>query len=138
MVSAANVLLDISEANGPKSSEVAAMGHWMVVFLKRCENLPVLVLDNKKTLLGAEAIAARYEKCLALDDSQVPDTNDLKEFRMFRWMLSKDMEKHYNEWQRKAVETSKARLQASKLQALEDLKEKVGKQKKDHLLKALH
>ena len=128
VVSAANALLDISGPNGPTAVEVGRMSIWMAIFFKKAENFAHIVADcedcsgrpSRKALPGAEAIQWRFDKCLKLGD-KVVDTADLKEFRMYRWMLSKDQELQYLEWQRKAIVTNKDHMQATQIKALEDL-----------------
>lgn len=105
------------------------MCEWMITFIKRMENVAhtwAEVQDEatgrvtRKALYGSEALKWRYDKCFQAQP-QVPEACDLKEFRQFRWMLSNEENTQVQDWQRVAVEVSRARIAAGKVKALEDL-----------------
>ena len=114
------------------------MSTWMIVFIKRCENFAHVWADEscevagkvaRKALYGSEALRWRYDKCFRAQP-QLPEANDLKEFRMFRWMLPSEENAQVQEWQREAVQTSRARIAAGNVKALEDMEAKTTKDKK--------
>ena len=127
---AVDLLEEIAEGRGPTASEAAKMGLWSTVFLKRCENFCVVEDDDKcektgaitrKTFFGGDALSRRYARCVGTQGVQ--DAADLKDFRSFAWMLSRDESRVVAEWQRHAVVTSSARLKESKAKALKDVEE---------------
>ena len=132
MTSAVDALVDMAEGGGPTAEEISKMSTWMIVFIKRCENFAHVWAEEscevagkvaRKALYGSEALQWRYHKCVRAQP-QLPEAHDLKEFRMFRWMLSSDENAQVQEWQREAVQTSRARIAAGKVKALEDLEAK--------------
>ena len=92
MSNAANLLLDISQAQGPAPEEVAKMTIFLQQFIKRAENFSWVLPDGassskKAGLFGAEAIQFRMRKASAVPIGH-QSQEDMREFRMFRWMLS--------------------------------------------------
>ena len=88
-------------------------------------------MHKRKTLVGAEAMAERYEKCCQLSAGS-HDANDLKEFRAFRWMLTEAQSKQVDAWQRACVHTTKDKLALGKQKALKDLEKEAGEKKARH------
>lgn len=138
MTAAVDALVDMVEGGGPTAEELSKLSTWMMVFMKRCENCSHTWLEEsceipgkvaRKALYGSEALLHRYHMC-CVAQPRVPEACDLKEFRMFRWMLSGEENAQVQEWQREAVETSRARIAVGKVKALEDMEVKTTKEKK--------
>lgn len=138
MTSAVDALVDMAEGGGPTAEELSKLSTWMMVFMKRCENFAHTWHEDpceipgkvaRKALYGSEAILHRYHNCWVMQP-RVPEASDLKEFRMFRWMLGGDENAQVAEWQREAVVNSRARIALGKMKALEDLEAKTSTEKK--------
>ena len=138
MTSAVDALVDMAEGGGPTADELSKLSTWMMVFMKRCENFAHTWHEDpceipgkvaRKALYGSEAILHRYHNCWVMQP-RVPEASDLKEFRMFRWMLGGDENAQVAEWQREAVVNSRARIALGKMKALEDLEAKTSTEKK--------
>ena len=96
--------------------------------VKRAENFAVAYTEgldasgklvSKRTLYGQEAIHYCFERCKGIDGVQ--DTQNLKEFRMFAWMLTTPQHEEFLNWERAAVAGAKRRMADSKAKALEDI-----------------
>ena len=138
MLNGTNALEDIQKSLGPSAKELAAMSHWLQCVHKRAEVLCSCSVEieegsmhKRKTLVGAEAMAERYEKCCQLSAGS-HDANDLKEFRAFRWMLTEAQSKQIDAWERACVHTTKEKLALGKQKALKDLEKEAAKKKARH------
>ena len=119
MTSAVDALVDMAEGGGPTADELSKLSTWMMVFMKRCENFAHTWLEERCEIPEKVARKALYDCWVA--QPRVPEASDLKEFRMFRWMLGGDENAQVAEWQREAVVNSRARIALGKMKALEDL-----------------
>ena len=133
MTTAANAILDMSTGSSPTSKELSQMTTWLLCFHKRCENFAHVVVDAaascssssksaKRHLFGAAAIQHRLKTCRDAPDGAQEDT-DLKELRMFRWLLSDAELKELSSWTSSKVQTSRDRLM-NRQKALQDIEKK--------------
>lgn len=127
---ALNLLTEIYSGRGPTAQEAARMSLWHTIFLKRCENFAMYEEEMAEGKLGrvkmhkwfgSDAIMKRYERAEAQHGCKSPE--DLKEFRSFTWLLSKEKQKIASEWQKHAVSTSASRLKETKANMLKDVEE---------------
>ena len=97
-------------------------------FLKRAENFAHTYGEVQcaqtgrllnKSLYGSAAIDYRFKTCSS--KSGIRDSKDLKEFKIFRWMLSAEQEDVFEGWCRDAIISGKTRCLKTKAKALVDI-----------------
>jgi hypothetical protein len=142
MSSAANCLLDISQAQGPSLAQLGKMSHWIQTFHRSAGNFFRVVGEEevngegkKKTLFGEAAMKWRMQQCMLVDGGH-QDPEHMKEFRMYAWLLSSSELERTKEWQRLAVANSRDKIASMKQKALKDVEEEVAtKNKARHEIK---
>ena len=97
----ANLLQDCIDCHSPSAIDVSRMSSFSILFLKKCEHFcgcdaycpgeAGSMTMKRLELQGQDAIAARFDRCFKAD-SKAKDPNDIKEFRMFRWMLNTEQQ----------------------------------------------
>ena len=136
MSSAANCLLDISQAQGPSLAQLGKMSHWIQTFHRSAGNFFHVVGEEevngegkKKTLFGEAAMKWRMQQCMLVDGGH-QDPEHMKEFRMYAWLLSSSELERTKEWQRLAVANSRDKIASMKQKALKNVEEDVATKKK--------
>ena len=133
---AVNLLSELSMCRGPNAAEAARLSLWHAMFLKKCENFAFYEeehFDGKgraKTLkyFGPEAVTRRYTA--AQNTAGVKSAEDMKAFKTFAWMLSKDQLKMVHTWEKELVSSSASRLKESKAKMIKDAEESLQQKKR--------
>ena len=131
LTSATSMMNDILDNQGPSSAEAAKLSDFAKLVLKKCENycrVPVpseLVerVGGRTTLSGGEGLKFLFEQMA--EKKKVQDSSDLKVLRSFKWMLSTEELRTFDEWEREAVLNARDTMQASKNQAIKDLEKEL-------------
>jgi hypothetical protein len=74
-------------------------------------------------LSGGEGLKFLFEQMA--EKKKVQDSSDLKVLRSFKWMLSTEELRTFDEWEREAVLNARDTMQASKNQAIKDLEKEL-------------
>ena len=128
LTAATNLLQDIADGKSPSGPELAKLGDFVVCFAKKAEHFAHCPNDDPasppssskvKEFFGAEAVKFRWQICQAMPGLKPEE--DIKMFRMFRWVLSAQEDLEFLAWEKAAVIGAKARLQESKAKALKDV-----------------
>ena len=144
MTNAANALLDISTSSGPTGKELSKMTMWIQLFHKKAENFCHILTDadyvppagsnastrpssGRKNLYGHEALSYMYERAKPLPSGS-QDEQDMKQLRMFKWMLSEQQLKQMEEWTRSKIISSKDKIM-NRQKALKDIEKQALKDK---------
>ena len=123
----------------PSGPELAKLGDVVVCFAKKADNFAhcpnhdpssAASSSNAREFFGADAVKFRWKMCQAMPGLKPEE--DIKMFRMFRWVLSAQEDIEFLAWEKAAVIGAKARLQACKAKALQDVEagDKSGKGKR--------
>ena len=131
LTSATSMLQDILDNQGPSSSEAAKLSDFAKLVLNKCENycrvtVPSECVESaggRTTLCGGEGL--RFLFARMVERKGVQDSSDLKVLRSFKWMLTTEELKTFDEWEREAVVHARDTMQASKKQAIKDLEKEL-------------
>ena len=117
--------------------ELAKGGEYLLTFSKRAEGLCTLQREDDddecggaavgETLFGESAMKLRFSRCVK---TGIAETEDLREFRAFRWLLKEKENAQFVEWEGSAVQQARTRMKEQKAKAILDI-EKSQKKKKD-------
>ena len=84
---------------------------------------------KKKTLFGAAAMQHKFHNASQLEAGH-QDATDMKEFRMFQWLLSEKENATVAQWQKSMVAKSNEILRTKKQKALKDVEDEAASAKK--------
>jgi hypothetical protein len=124
-----NLLQDCIDCHSPSAIEVSRMSSFSILFVKKCENFcrcDAYVADSagikskRVELQGKAAITARFDRCLQAELG-MKDPLDIKEFRMFKWMLSSEQQEKIDVWHKEVMLQAKARLEDQRQAAIVDI-----------------
>ena len=125
-----NLLQDCTEGHSPSAIDVSRMSSFSILFLKKCENFCTCdayvpaeagsMTMKRVELQGKEAIGARFDRCFKAE-AGAKDPQDIKEFRMFKWMLSSEQQEKVDVWHKEVIFHAKARLEDQRQAAIQDI-----------------
>ena len=125
-----NLLQDCVEGHSPSAIDVSRMSSFSILFLKKCENFCTCdayvpgeagsMTMKRVELQGNEAIGTRFDRCFKAE-AGAKDPQDIKEFRMFKWMLSSEQQEKGDVWHKEVIFHAKARLEDQRQAALQDI-----------------
>ena len=129
LMAGTNLLIDLCAARGPLPSEAARYTDFLKRFLAKALNFAKSEVTEPGDeyegqtfiVVGSEAVRVRYDKCKAMLENSIVSPEDIKFFRTFRWHLSAEQHKDYEEWERRSITTAKDRLLAQRQAALKDV-----------------